>query len=139
MPAPAIRPPKPHPILVLRAAVEWARARGIAVRLGVPWGVQCVSSHDGYRWEMEPGARAVDPIGAAILERQPMATEPYAAAAEALSAPAAWIHGLQEALDDEEPSTSWGESVHRALYAAGREAGVLYRADFTRHHMRAVH
>jgi len=138
MPTPAIRPSKPHPILVLRAAVEWARARQVPVRLGVAWGVHCVSSHDGSRWEMEPAARAVDPIGAAILERQPMATERYAAAAEALSAPAAWIHGLQEALDDEHASESWGESIHRALYAAGREAGELYRRDFTRQ-PRTVH
>lgn len=129
MSEPAIRPQPSHPITLIRAAVLWARAANIPVRLG-RWGVMTAFENGAIHWKRDPAARAVDPIGCAILHAQPEATEPYAAAAEALSAPAAWVHGLQQSLDHESPSTSWTESIQRRLYAAGYTAGVQYRVEF---------
>ncbi len=132
-----IRRPSPHPLTVIAESIRWARAAGHRIRFGA-FGVHCVSSHAADRWEPDPRDSGIDPLGAAILHRQPMATDPYEAAAEALAAPIAWVRGFQEHLDGEAVSSTWGEPIHRTLYAAGREAAARFLLVYHRR-MRVVH
>lgn len=124
-------PQRPHPIIVVREAVKWARAAGHRVRLGA-WGIHCVSQVAAERWAVDPHADGIDPVAAAVLHYQPESTAIYEAASMALGAPLPWIHGLVDALDKTPAARRWAETIHRAMYAAGYEAGVLYRQDFIR-------
>lgn len=124
--------PQPqHPVVILRAAVIWARAAGIRVRLG-SFGVICISAKAAIRWERDPVASGVCPLGAAILHAQPQATIFAAAAAEAICAPRAWLEGYQAGFDREDLPEVWAAPINRRLALAGFEAGSRYREEFIR-------
>ena len=130
MAATAPAAPAPHPVIVIRTAVAWARARGLRVRIG-EFGIRCASAHGAERWEPD-NAGAIDPVACAVLHAQPEATDPFAAAAEALAAPESWVRAFCAGLAREDFTATWAESVHRKLAAAGYEAGLRFRFEFHR-------
>jgi hypothetical protein len=121
----------PHPVTLVRAAVLWCRASGISVRLGSR-GVICTSQHARTRWERDPDAHGVCPIGAALINYQPEATDPEEAAAECLFAPVAWVRVFEAALNHEDIPEEWAGASDRLLRAAAYEAGVRFREEFIR-------
>lgn len=129
-----------HPITILRDAVLWCRASRIPVRLGEHFGVIRAPGHRGSseRWVRDPEFAGVNPIGAAILHAQPDATIQSVAAAEALAAPIVWVFGLQDAIEQADPERRSTDPEQRALYAAGFEAGTIYREQFIRTGFAAV-
>lgn len=126
--------PTPHPVTLIRAAVLWCRASGVAVRLGIAgagWGVHCVNQTKP-KWERDPRSSGVNPLGAALLNYQPEAGETFAAAAECLFAPEYWIRAFEAGLNREEFVTAWSEASDRELRAAAYEAGIRYREELIR-------
>ncbi len=118
----------PHPATTVRAAVEWARGRGLRVRLVESFGVVCVSQHADERWEIDPRADGVSPIGVCVLREQPPCSDPDEAASIALDAPASYVTGLARGIAKGEPSKEWEGSVDRRLFAAGYMAGLFVRS-----------
>jgi len=118
----------PHPLTIIREAIEHARVIGVAVRIG-DRGVECVSTHGPVRWRRVPTSDGVDPIGAAILHRQPAPADIDEAAAIAVNAPLAWVEGCSDGMKRTEPSQAWTVSIKRRLYGAGYDVGTWLRVQ----------
>lgn len=127
MTAAATEARSPHPATTVKAAVEWARGRGLRVRLVESFGVVCLSTH-APEWELDPRADALSPIGAVVLMVQPPCSDPDEAASLVLDAPASYVTGLARGIAKGEPSETWTDSVDRRLFAAGYEAGLFVRS-----------
>lgn len=112
---------------LLRAAIAWAHACRIRVEPTAP-PVECASSHASTRWVRRDQDAIVDPIGAAILKRQPRATHLIDAAVVALSSTPATCEGIADGLAGEAPSQSWMLSPGKAAYTSGYLGGVELRA-----------
>jgi len=120
-------PRSPHPATTVRAAVEWARGRGLRVRLVESFGVVCVSQHADERWELDPRAEGISPVGCCVLMDQPSTSDTDEAASLALDAPASYVTGLARGIAKGEPSAEWDGSVDRRLFSAGYMAGLFVR------------
>lgn len=134
MPAQSAKQERPmaHPVVLIRAAIVWAHASNIPVRLGSSgWSVYCVSQQSP-KWAMYPRASGVCPLGAAILHYQPEAEDPYEAAAECLHAPPWWILAFEAGLNREDFLTEWAAGPDRAHRAEAYEQGIRYRESFIR-------
>jgi hypothetical protein len=118
----------PHPATTVKAAVEWARGRGLRVRLVEEFGVVAISQHADERWELDPRAEGVSPIGCCVLQEQPRCSDPDEAASLALDAPASYVTGLARGIAKGQPSAEWTEAVDRRLFMAGYEAGLFVRS-----------
>lgn len=122
----------PHPLTLIRDAVLAARADGYPVIIGSGWGVVCTSSHGARRWEVDPRAAGVDPLGAVLVRHQPRATSHQAALAEALDVPAIYVTGLEDGIEQARPERTLPTSVARGLYAAGWATAALVREELLR-------
>lgn len=123
--------PVPHPVAMMRAAVLWARAKGLRVGLWKrldAFGVHCVSAH-GDRWAPDPRDGVIDPIGAAILHAQPDTDDPIVAAYEALVATDTWIAGFVAGLYREDGDPAHASAADRRVYLAAYEQGLRYRSE----------
>jgi hypothetical protein len=122
-----------HPLTLIRDAVLAARAEGYPVVIGPGWGVICTSSHGARRWEVDPLAPGVDPLGAVLLRHQPRATNHQAALAEALDVPLVYVDGLEDGIEDRQrPTRRFASSVARGFYAAGWGTAALIREQLLR-------
>jgi hypothetical protein len=117
----------PHPATTVKAAIEWARDKGLRIRLVESFGVVCISTH-APTWEVDPRAEGVSPVGAVVLMEQPPCSDTDEAASLALDAPPAYCDGLAAGIAKAEPSKAWVESTARRLYLAGWEAGLFVRS-----------
>jgi hypothetical protein len=123
--AAAKRDPGPHPLTIIREAIEAARLQGIRIRIG-SHGVEFAP--DTSRWIRDPDEGGVDPIGAAILLKQPQLDDVDEAAAAAVNAPIPWTAGCSDGLQRREPADAWATSVKAKMYAAGYSAGIWLRS-----------
>lgn len=124
-------PASPHALNELRAAMLWAREKGLSVRPSSHFGVISTSEHSDVMatWEVDPLAKGgPNPIGCAILRCQPQTSDTDEAAVMALGAPLAFVEGFCAAVAREELSKAWSESVARVQYLAGAAAGSMVRA-----------
>jgi hypothetical protein len=138
MPAVVTSPATPHPITTVRAAVAWARGKGIRIRLVEDFGVVCISHHAAETWVQDPRAEGPNVIGAVMLMVQPQLTDVDKAAALAMAAPIAYVEGFAAGCAKADPSKAWETSVARRLYAAGFEAGLFTRSWMHRGELGAV-
>jgi hypothetical protein len=116
----------PHPLSIMIEAMEAARLLGIRVRIG-SHGVELAGG--ARRWIRDPQADGVDPIGAAILLKQPHAADVDDAAAAAINAPFAWAAGCSDGLEHRAPADAWVTSIKARLYSAGYQAGTWLRVQ----------
>lgn len=116
----------PHPLTIIREAIANARVLGAPVRIG-SLGVECVP--DRRIWRRDPREDGVDPIGAAILHRQPRELDVDVAAAVAVNATIPWVEGCRAGMARTEPSSAWSTSLKASFYAAGFQAGTWLRVQ----------
>lgn len=116
----------PHPLTIIREAIAAARLIGVNVRIG-SYGVQFTADNPGRPWMRDPRADGVDPIGAAILARQPQLEDIDEAAADAVNAPIPWVVGCTDGMQRRTPGTAWSSSIKAGEYAAGYQAGAWLR------------
>jgi len=120
-----------HPLDELRAALAWAREKGIPVRLSANFGVVCTSGEASglATWERDPRMpEGPNVVGIAILRSQPQCTSDDDAAMLAVGAPLAFVEGVCDGVARQETSHAWTEGVGRRQYLAGVEAGLMVRA-----------
>jgi hypothetical protein len=122
---------------ILRDAAIWARGEGVPVRIG-SLGVHCTSSHGRERWQRDPRASGVDPLGAILLQHQPEPTEHHRALAALMEVHEAYVHGAEDALAGEPMSKSWGASISARMYVLGYQCGWLFREELLRGRTRAA-
>jgi hypothetical protein len=127
MPAVVAAPATPHPINTVRAAVAWARGRGLQITLVEDFGVVCLSSALP-TWVADPRAEGPNIVGACIMRVQPHTTNIEKAAEIAMGAPMAYCEGFARGLAKLDPAHEWDGSLARRLFAAGYEAGVFARS-----------
>lgn len=119
----------PHPLTIIAEAFEAARLEGIPIRIG-SHGVEWASWREGCgRWIREAEADGVDPIGAAILLKQPQLDDIDQAAAAAVNAPIPWVAGCIDGMERRMPSSAWRASIKAQLYGAGYSAGSWLRVQ----------
>jgi hypothetical protein len=104
----------------------WAVGRGYPISVD-DHGVVCTSLALK-RWEVEPNAETISPLGAIILQRQPPAAELYRAIGFALEAHLSEIAGIEDGLLHAQPSTDWIKTPRRHLYLNGLQAGTWLRS-----------
>lgn len=121
---------RPEPIEALREASDAAAIRGLAVAPG-GYGVRLVRVLGVQRWIPEPGTRYVDPLGALLLERQPLADDADEAAAEALGVTVAFVPGVRMGLErGAPPAPERLPTVEaRLAFLHGLEVGTRLRAE----------
>ena len=127
---PHFETPEIPELAVLRAALEWAKTQRIRIEPTAP-PLECVSSHASTRWVRRDPDAVVDPIGAAILRRQPGATTLMEAAAEALASRVPCVEGLRDGLAGDPPAQAWALSTAKRLYLPAYLAGVQLRAEMS--------
>jgi len=80
------------------------------------------------RWEVEPTAETISPLGAIVLQRQPPAADLYQAIGMALEAHPAEVSGIEDGLTHAAPAQIWIKTPRRHLYLGGLQAGTWLRA-----------
>lgn len=128
--APSFPAPEIPELAVLRAAISWAKDQRIRLEAAAP-PVECVSLNQTTRWVRRHPDAIVDPIGAAILRRQPQATHLVDAAKETLFSSIPAVEGLADGLSGEPPSQSWVRSKAKDVYLPAYLAGVQLRCELT--------
>jgi len=134
-----------HPVLLIKAAIARAAARGITVELGGPLGVRYVHGSRP-RWVVDVREASVSPLGAVLLDLQPEGPTDIArslgsssqsldgfvsiAVAEALDVHLAYVEGLLCGMDHMEPSGAWVRSPKARFYLAGIAHGARFRLDW---------
>lgn len=118
----------PHPLTIIREAIATAHVVGITVRIG-SYGVTLLAGAQSSRWVRDPREDGVDPIGAAILARQPPVTDVDEAAAQAVNAPTPWVEGCAAGIARRERSIAWRSSIKARFYLAGYDAGTWLRSQ----------
>lgn len=113
-------------IHVLCEAISWAIVNGHHICLDA-YGVRCVSSLVDARWERDPHARGLDPIGAAILMHGSCKGDVAEAGAEVLGEPLPTVEGLADGVALRPRSSVWSRSITRAAYSRGYEMGANLR------------
>lgn len=93
---------------VLLEALAWAHNAGIIVALG-PLGVRPKTRWKVFiGWEKDPGTGlGVNPLGAAILLRQPKSHDPDIAKCMAIGMGLPWCEGLSDGMSADQLSTEW--------------------------------
>jgi hypothetical protein len=127
---PSFSAPEIPELAILRAGVEWAKAQRIRVEPAAP-PVECASAHGNVRWVRRGPDAIVDPIGAAILRRQPQALHLVDAAKETLFSSIPAVEGLADGLSGEPPSPAWVRSVAKGMYLPAYLAGVQLRCELS--------
>jgi hypothetical protein len=84
-------------------------------------------------WERDPSAESIDPIGAAILQRQPVTKDVERAALIALDANPALVVGLETGLRNEVRAPEMLNAPNRRLYLYGVEVGAMLRRMIVAH------
>lgn len=139
-----IRPPsKPpserDPLPALFAeALNQAHVEGLSLVASGEMGVRCVSTHGGRRWEADPNAEGVSPLGAVVLLRQPPAVTPDQAAAIACNTSMRWVEAFAVGVSGLAPITMWRDHVAYRLMAAAWLFGVQIRTTLALAQRRAA-
>lgn len=125
------------PLHHIRKALAWAIAEGISVELVLPHrGLACVSGHTRRRWERDPGAKAVDVLGACVLlaqdEGAELSTQLEYAQAAAIGGSIPLAEGILDGSEGGSPSEGFLKSAARLLYLQGYQMGILLRQVFHR-------
>lgn len=112
---------------LLCEAVLWAAERGYPISADDA-GVICTSVALK-RWEVEPTAPTISPLGAIVLQRQPPAADLYRAIGMALDAHPSEIAGIEDGLLHAAPTGEWIRTPRRHLYLGGLQAGTWLRSQ----------
>jgi hypothetical protein len=131
------------PLHTIKRALAWAIAEGIPVDLTVPHrGLACVSNHARRKWERDPGAKAVDVIGACMLLAQDegidLGEHLECAQSAAVSGSIPLSEGILDGSEGGPPSEGFLKSAARLLYLQGYQLGILLRQVFHRPPQRHV-
>lgn len=120
-----------HPIEVIRSAVLSQRAAGARISIGL-LGVHVVSA-ESPRWERDPRAKWLSPLGAVLLEVQPSEwDDPYDALAEVFETRLAYVEGLIDGMEKAEPDKDRAGTRDGRLYVTGWEQGYRFREEMLR-------
>lgn len=119
-------PPTRPAIEILIEAVNWALLQGYPVRLD-RYGVLCASSLVDIFWEKDRLIPGIDPLGAAILMRQPQKADIVDAAAEVLGESIPFVEGLADGLGLQPKASAWLRPTTRYRYERGYETGANLR------------
>ena len=112
---------------LLCEAVMWAAGQGYPISVDDA-GVVCTSVALK-RWEVEPTAETISPLGAIILQRQPPAADLYRAIGMALDAHPSEIAGIEDGLTHAAPAQHWIRTPRRHLYLSGLQTGTWLRSQ----------
>lgn len=112
---------------VLIDAVVWALGEGYPISVDDA-GVTCTSIALK-RWEVEPTAPTISPLGAIVLQRQPPAADLYRAIGLALDAHPSEVAGIEDGLLHAAPSGDWIRTPRRHLYLGGLKTGTWLRSQ----------
>lgn len=133
------RPPRPRRTSreIIADAVRWAMARGIRVIASANPGVICTSTA-ACKWEVDPSAPGVSPLGAAILMRQketilsPLVDR---ACFLAVGESDRWVEGYSIGIAGFHARPEWARHPAGPVYANGWTAG---RDVYTAARLRAL-
>lgn len=124
------RDASPDPIHAIREACHWAALAGIPVGLGDGFATVMNARVFGMpTWLRRDTTRAVDPLGAILLQLQPDIADPLLAVGSALGIGQPELAGIVAGLDHEQPSALWTGSNCRDLFLAGYETGTRLRTE----------
>lgn len=111
---------------LIRKCVNAASATGLTVSAVAELGVHCTSTH-APRWEVEPRADVISPLGAVLLAEQPQIADADAALAHVLGANRIWIMGFDEGQSGQKSDLLVEAGPAARLYGQGYAAGVEFR------------
>jgi hypothetical protein len=118
----------PTPLERIRDALDWAALKGIAVEPNGGYGVRPAVIGGARRWVRERAGGYISPLGAVVLQAQPLAQMLPEAAAEATEVGVPWVEGFNAGVSRRPLEAQWLAGFSAAVALAGYEAGTQVRA-----------
>lgn len=130
--------PRPSSSAILIDAIRWAGAQGLPVIASADPGVVCTSTALN-RWEVDPTAIGISPLGAAVLRAQPPTADLDTACFLAVGESIRWVEGYTVGVAGLNARPAWGTQPAGPMLVAGYLVGLDHYTAATsritcRHH-----